>query len=157
MAKRIGELIPIERCWLNYEEDTMEREQVEKLLKDYRFQVLRLARLNGKIKGVREITQTPSSTKYDGVRSATTQTLNNKIADLVDLEFDYINKWASIELELSNIEKSIDKLDTKYSLLLKYFYLDGYSMEAIGKKMGYTTQYLWQMKAEAIEELGKLL
>lgn len=146
-----------ERCWLNYEEDTMEKEQVEKLLKDYRFQVLRLARLNGKIKGVREITQTPSSTKYDGVRSATTQTLNNKIADLVDLEFDYINKWASIELELSNIEKSIDKLDTKYALLLKYFYLDGYSMEAISKKMGYATQYLWQMKAEAIEELGKLL
>jgi DNA-directed RNA polymerase specialized sigma24 family protein len=135
----------------------MEKDQVEKLLKDYRFTVLRLARINDKIKGVRAITQTPTSTKYDGVRSATTQTLNEKIANLVDLEFDYINKSAAIELELSIIEKSIDKLDPKYALLLKYFYLDGYPMESIGDKMGYNVQYLWELKAKAIEELGKLL
>jgi DNA-directed RNA polymerase specialized sigma24 family protein len=135
----------------------MEKDQVEKLLKDYRFTVLRLARINDKIKGVRAITQTPTSTKYDGVKSATTQTLNEKIANLVDLEFDYINKSAAIELELSIIEKSIDKLDPKYALLLKYFYLDGYPMESIGDKMGYNVQYLWELKAKAIEELGKLL
>ena len=135
----------------------MEKDQVEKLLKDYRFTVLRLARINDKIKGVRAITQTPTSTKYDGVQSATTQTLNEKIANLVDLEFDYINKSAAIELELSMIEKSIDKLDPKYALLLKYFYLDGYPMESIGDKMGYNVQYLWELKAKAIEELGKLL
>jgi len=135
----------------------METDQVEKLLKDYRLTVLRLARINDKIKGVRAITQTPTSTKYDGVQSATTQTLNEKIANLVDLEFDYINKSAAIELELSIIEKSIDKLDPKYALLLKYFYLDGYPMESIGDKMGYNVQYLWELKAKAIEELGKLL
>jgi DNA-directed RNA polymerase specialized sigma24 family protein len=135
----------------------MEKDQVEKLLKDYRFTVLRLARINDKIKGVRALTQTPTSTKYDGVQSATTQTLNEKIANLVDLEFDYINKSAAIELELSKIEQSIDKLDPKYALLLKYFYLDGYPMEAIADKMGYNTQYLWELKARAIEELGKLL
>jgi DNA-directed RNA polymerase specialized sigma24 family protein len=135
----------------------MEKDQVEKLLKDYRFTVLRLARINDKIRGVRAITQTPTSTKYDGVQSATTQTLNEKIANLVDLEFDYINKSAAIELELSIIEKSIDKLDPKYALLLKYFYLDGYPMESIGDKMGYNVQYLWELKAKAIEELGKLL
>jgi DNA-directed RNA polymerase specialized sigma24 family protein len=135
----------------------MEKDQVEKLLKDYRFTVLRLARINDKIKGVRAITQTPSSTRYDGVQSATTQTLNEKIANLVDLEFEYINKSAAIELELSIIEKSIDKLDPKYALLLKYFYLDGYPMESIGDKMGYNVQYLWELKAKAIEELGKLL
>ena len=135
----------------------MEKDQVEKLLKDYRFTVLRLARINDKIKGVRAITQTPTSTRYDGVQSATTQTLNEKIANLVDLEFEYINKSAAIELELSMIEKSIDKLDPKYALLLKYFYLDGYPMESIGDKMGYNVQYLWELKAKAIEELGKLL
>jgi DNA-directed RNA polymerase specialized sigma24 family protein len=135
----------------------MEKDQVEKLLKDYRFTVLRLARINDKIRGVRAITSTPTSTRYDGVRSATTQTLNEKIANLVDLEFDYINKSAAIELELSIIEQSIDKLDLKYALLLKYFYLDGYTMESIGDKMGYNVQYLWELKAKAIEELGKLL
>jgi len=124
----------------------MEKDQVEKLLKDYRFTVLRLARINDKIRGVRAITSTPTSTNYDGVRSATTQTLNEKIANLVDLEFDYINKSAAIELELSIIEKSIDKLDPKYALLLKYFYLDGYPMESIGDKMGYNVQYLWELK-----------
>jgi DNA-directed RNA polymerase specialized sigma24 family protein len=153
MGKRIGELMPIQMT----RGKQMEKDQVEKLLKDYRFTVLRLARINDKIKGVRAITQTPTSTKYDGVQSATTQTLNEKIANLVDLEFDYINKSAAIELELSIIEKSIDKLDPKYALLLKYFYLDGYPMESIGDKMGYNVQYLWELKAKAIEELGKLL
>ena len=153
MSKRIGELLPIQMA----RGTQMEKDQVEKLLKDYRFTVLRLARINDKIKGVRAITQTPTSTKYDGVQSATTQTLNEKIANLVDLEFDYINKSAAIELELSIIEKSIDKLDPKYALLLKYFYLDGYPMESIGDKMGYNVQYLWELKAKAIEELGKLL
>jgi DNA-directed RNA polymerase specialized sigma24 family protein len=153
MGKRIGELLPVQMA----RGTQMEKDQVEKLLKDYRFTVLRLARINDKIKGVRAITQTPTSTKYDGVQSATTQTLNEKIANLVDLEFDYINKSAAIELELSIIEKSIDKLDPKYALLLKYFYLDGYPMESIGDKMGYNVQYLWELKAKAIEELGKLL
>jgi DNA-directed RNA polymerase specialized sigma24 family protein len=153
MSSRIGELLPIQMA----RGKQMEKDQVEKLLKDYRFTVLRLARINDKIKGVRAITQTPTSTKYDGVQSATTQTLNEKIANLVDLEFDYINKSAAIELELSIIEKSIDKLDPKYALLLKYFYLDGYPMESIGDKMGYNVQYLWELKAKAIEELGKLL
>jgi DNA-directed RNA polymerase specialized sigma24 family protein len=153
MGKRIGELLPIQMA----RGTQMEKDQVEKLLKDYRFTVLRLARINDKIKGVRAITQTPTSTKYDGVQSATTQTLNEKIANLVDLEFDYINKSAAIELELSIIEQSIDKLDLKYALLLKYFYLDGYPMESIGDKMGYNVQYLWELKAKAIEELGKLL
>jgi DNA-directed RNA polymerase specialized sigma24 family protein len=153
MGKRLAELLPIQMT----RGTQMEKDQVEKLLKDYRFTVLRLARINDKIKGVRAITQTPTSTKYDGVQSATTQTLNEKIANLVDLEFDYINKSAAIELELSIIEKSIDKLDPKYALLLKYFYLDGYPMESIGDKMGYNVQYLWELKAKAIEELGKLL
>jgi DNA-directed RNA polymerase specialized sigma24 family protein len=153
MGKRIGELLPIQMA----RGKQMEKDQVEKLLKDYRFTVLRLARINDKIKNVREITSTPTSTRYDEVRSATTQTLNEKIANLVDLEFDYINKSAAIELELSIIEKSIDKLDPKYALLLKYFYLDGYPMESIGDKMGYNVQYLWELKAKAIEELGKLL
>jgi DNA-directed RNA polymerase specialized sigma24 family protein len=153
MGKRIGELLPIQMA----RGKQMEKDQVEKLLKDYRFTVLRLARINDKIRGVRAITSTPTSTNYDGVRSATTQTLNEKIANLVDLEFDYINKSAAIELELSIIEKSIDKLDPKYALLLKYFYLDGYPMESIGDKMGYNVQYLWELKAKAIEELGKLL
>jgi DNA-directed RNA polymerase specialized sigma24 family protein len=153
MGKRIGELLPVQIA----RGTQMEKDQVEKLLKDYRFTVLRLARINDKIKGVRALTQTPTSTKYDGVQSATTQTLNEKIANLVDLEFDYINKSAAIELELSKIEQSIDKLDPKYALLLKYFYLDGYPMEAIADKMGYNTQYLWELKARAIEELGKLL
>jgi DNA-directed RNA polymerase specialized sigma24 family protein len=153
MGKRIGELLPIQMA----RGKQMEKDQVEKLLKDYRFTVLRLARINDKIRGVREITQAPSSTKYDGVQSATTQTLNEKIANLVDLEFDYINKSAAIELELSIIEKSIDKLDPKYALLLKYFYLDGYPMEVIAEKMGYSLVWCWQMKVEAIEELGKLL
>jgi DNA-directed RNA polymerase specialized sigma24 family protein len=153
MGKRIGELLPIQMA----RGKQMEKDQVEKLLKDYRFTVLRLARINDKIKGVRAITQTPTSTKYDGVKSATTQTLNEKIANLVDLEFEYINKSAAIELELSIIEKSIDKLDPKYALLLKYFYLDGYPMEVIAEKMGYSLVWCWQMKVEAIEELGKLL
>jgi DNA-directed RNA polymerase specialized sigma24 family protein len=153
MSSRIGELLPIQMA----RGKQMEKDQVEKLLKDYRFTVLRLARINDKIRGVRAITSTPTSTNYDGVRSATTQTLNEKIANLVDLEFDYINKSAAIELELSIIEKSIDKLDPKYALLLKYFYLDGYPMESIGDKMGYNVQYLWELKAKAIEELGKLL
>jgi DNA-directed RNA polymerase specialized sigma24 family protein len=155
MGKRIGELLPIQMA----RGKQMEKDQVEKLLKDYRFTVLRLARINDKIRNVREITQAPISTSLqnDGVRSATTQTLNEKIANLVDLEFDYINKSAAIELELSIIEKSIDKLDPKYALLLKYFYLDGYPMESIGDKMGYNVQYLWELKAKAIEELGKLL
>jgi DNA-directed RNA polymerase specialized sigma24 family protein len=153
MGKRIGELLPIQMA----RGKQMEKDQVEKLLKDYRFTVLRLARINDKIKGVRAITQTPTSTKYDGVKSATTQTLNEKIANLVDLEFEYINKSAAIELELSKIEQSIDKLDPKYALLLKYFYLDGYPMELIAEKMGYSLVWCWQMKVEAIEELGKLL
>jgi len=83
--------------------------------------------------------------------------LGEKIANLVDLEFDYINKSAAIELELSIIEKSIDKLDPKYALLLKYFYLDGYPMELIAEKIGYSAQYLWLLKAEGIEKLGELL
>jgi DNA-directed RNA polymerase specialized sigma24 family protein len=153
MGKRLAKLLPIQMA----RGKQMEKDQVEKLLKDYRFTVLRLARINDKIKNVREITSAPTSTKYDGVQSATTQTLNEKIANLVDLEFDYINKSAAIELELSIIEKSIDKLDPKYALLLKYFYLDGYPMESIGDKMGYNVQYLWELKAKAIEELGKLL
>jgi DNA-directed RNA polymerase specialized sigma24 family protein len=155
MGKRIGELLPIQMA----RGKQMEKDQVEKLLKDYRFTVLRLARINDKIRNVREITQTPTSTslQHNGVRSATTQTLNEKIANLVDLEFDYINKSAAIELELSIIEKSIDKLDPKYALLLKYFYLDGYPMEVIAEKMGYSLVWCWQMKVEAIEELGKLL
>jgi DNA-directed RNA polymerase specialized sigma24 family protein len=155
MVKRIGELLPIQMA----RGKQMEKDQVEKLLKDYRFTVLRLARINDKIRNVREITSAPTSTslQYDGVRSATKQTLNEKIANLVDLEFDYINKSAAIELELSIIEKSIDKLDPKYALLLKYFYLDGYPMEVIAEKMGYSLVWCWQMKVEAIEELGKLL
>jgi DNA-directed RNA polymerase specialized sigma24 family protein len=155
MGKRIGELLPIQMA----RGTQMEKDQVEKLLKDYRFTVLRLARINDKIRNVREITQAPISTslQYDGVRSATTQTLNEKIANLVDLEFDYINKSAAIELELSMIEKSIDKLDPKYALLLKYFYLDGYPMELIAEKIGYSAQYLWLLKAEGIEKLGELL
>jgi DNA-directed RNA polymerase specialized sigma24 family protein len=153
MGKRIGELLPIQMA----RGTQMEKDQVEKLLKDYRFTVLRLARINDKIKGVRAITQTPTSTRYDGVQSATTQTLNEKIANLVDLEFDYINKSAAIELELSIIEKSIDKLDPKYALLLKYYYLDGYPMELIAEKIGYSAQYLWLLKAEGIEKLGELL
>jgi DNA-directed RNA polymerase specialized sigma24 family protein len=55
------------------------------------------------------------------------------------------------------IEKSIDKLDPKYALLLKYYYLDGYPMELIAEKIGYSAQYLWLLKAEGIEKLGELL
>lgn len=146
-----------EKCWLNYEEDTMNIDVLTEKLKGYRYEVLNLARVNDKIKAIRELTQTPSSTKLDGVRSASVQTLNDKIANLVDLEFEFINKSAEIQLELSRIEAAINKLDTKYALVLKYFYLDGYTIAKIARIMNYDETNIYKIKKAAIEELGGIL
>jgi DNA-directed RNA polymerase specialized sigma24 family protein len=157
MAKGLGYEKLKEQCWLNYGEDTMNIENLTDKLKSYRYEVLNLARVNDKIKAIRELTQTPSSTKYDGVRSANTQTLNDKIANLVDLEFEFINKSAEIQLELSTIEAAINKLDTKYALVLKYFYLDGYTIKKIARIMSYDETNIYKIKKEAIERLGEII
>jgi DNA-directed RNA polymerase specialized sigma subunit len=151
MAKRIG----INKL-MEYG-GTMEIEQVIEKLKNYRYEVLSLNRINGKIKNIRELTQTPTSTKYDGVQSANKQTLNEKIANLVDLEFEFIKKSVEIELELSRIENTINSLDTKLALVLKYFYLDGYSTLKIAKIMNYAESHIYTLKKMAIEKLGEIL
>lgn len=157
MGKNIGDSKYIEKCWVNYERTPMEIEVLTEKLKDYRYEVLNLKRVNGKIKSIRELTQTPSSTKYDGVKTASKQTLNDKIANLVDLEFAFINKSADIEIELLKIEQAIDKLPTKQGLVLKYFYLDGLSINRISKIMNYEESNIYIIKREAIKELSELL
>jgi hypothetical protein len=92
----------------------MNKNEILDKLRDYRYQVLSLKRINDKIKAIRGITQTPSSSSYEGVKVANRQTLNEKIVNLVDLELEYLNKSADIELTLGKA----DALETLYDFIL---------------------------------------
>lgn len=75
---------------------------------------------------------------------------------LIYQSIEYDNKVRETEQLALEIERIIDCLyDKRFQLVLKYFYIQGLSYEAIAVKMNYSYWHVRRLRWQGLETLGK--
>jgi DNA-directed RNA polymerase specialized sigma subunit len=134
-------------------------EEVEQMLSNHRFQVMQTIRLNRKVEEIRRITQSPNTSQFEfDVSQGKVITLGERIATLVDLENDLLKQIIDLQPTINHIETAISKIeDKKFAMILRFYYIDGRTIDYIARVMYYNNNTVKKYKAKAIELLQSVI